>query len=34
MQLAAVGASAVALGAVAVWVDLRWARAQGGTPHA
>jgi UDP-N-acetylmuramyl pentapeptide phosphotransferase/UDP-N-acetylglucosamine-1-phosphate transferase len=34
MQLAAVGASALALGAVAVWVDLRWARAQGGKPHA
>ena len=30
LQLAAVGTMAAALGAVAVWVDLRWARVQRG----
>lgn len=33
LQLAALASSAAALGAVAVWIDLRWARARHGEAH-
>jgi hypothetical protein len=33
LQLAAVGAMTAALSAVAIWVDLRWARARRGDAH-